>query len=225
MVSALEKAVLNRNQGPSVSRDVDGRNGYFGHHPRQNSLQHVHSANASFADLKAWRDRDTVSFYVVPPKNLRRKQKIRSLLKNRCHIRETSHVFATNVEEDPNEHGHQKDALVPWWYWKATLKTCCVYWEDGFISAISRVRANDLEQLMREAYRVKICERVDPEFLTTVEFMHRKAAWNAEDFFWIYDPIHTLALADEFGSLARNNLSKRRASLWHLVRKDEQRFQ
>ena len=51
---------------------------------------------------------------------------------------------------------------------------------------------------MREAFRVRACERVDPGFWTTVEFMRRKVAWNAEDFFWIYDPIHTLALADEF---------------------------
>ena len=68
-----------------------------------------------------------------------------------------------------------------------------------------QVTKNDLEQLMREALKVKICERVDPGFLTTVEFLHRKVAWNAEDFSWIYDPKH--------------NLSKRRASLWHLVRK------
>ena len=87
----------------------------------------------------------------------------------------------------------QKDALVPWWYWKATLKTCSVYWRDGFIPAISGVRANDFEQLMRETFRVRACERVDRGFLTTVEFVRRKVAWNAQDFFWIYDPTHTLA--------------------------------
>ena len=41
--------------------------GDFALHPRQSSLQHVHLANASFAELKAWRKRDTISFYVVPP--------------------------------------------------------------------------------------------------------------------------------------------------------------
>ena len=102
-------------------------NGHFGPHPRQRSLQRVLLANASFADLKAWRNRDTVSFYVVPPKDLRWKRKIWSLLKNRCGIRGTSQVFVTYVEEGLNEHGLQKDASVPWWYWKATLKTCGVY--------------------------------------------------------------------------------------------------
>ena len=65
-----------------------------------------------------------------------------------------------HLEEGLNEHGLQEDALVPWWYWKATLKTCSVHWGDGFIPAISGVRANDLEQLMREKFRVKVCERV-----------------------------------------------------------------
>ena len=108
---------------------------YFGPHPRQSSLQRVHLANANFADLKAWRNRDTISFHVVPPKDLRRKRKIWNLLKDRCGIRDTSQVFATRVEEGFNEHGLQKDALVPWWYWKATLKTCGVYWGDGTLSS------------------------------------------------------------------------------------------
>ena len=137
--------------------------GYFGPHP----------ANASFADLKARRNRDTISFYMVPPKDLRRKRKIWRLLKNRCGIRDTSQVFATHVEEDLNEHGLKKDALVPCWYWKATLKTCSVHWRNGFILAISGVRANDLEQLMCETFRVRACERVDPGSLTTVEILQK----------------------------------------------------
>ena len=37
-------------------------------------------------------------------------------------------------------------------------------------------------------------------FLTTVEIHAQKSvAWNAEYFFWIYDPTRALALADEFG--------------------------
>ena len=172
--------------------------GYFGPHPRQRSLQRVLLANASFADLMAWRNNDTISFYMVPPKDLRRKRKIWRLLQNRCGIRDTSRVFAAHVEEDLNEHGLQKDALVPCWYWKATLKTCNVHWRDGFILSISGVRANDLEQLMCETFRVRACDRVDPGSLTTAKILRRKAAWNVEDFFWIDDPIHTLALADEF---------------------------
>ena len=120
--------------------------GYFGPHPRQSSLQHVHLTSANFADLKAWRNSDTISFDVVPPEELRRKRKICRLLKNRCGIRDTSQVFATHVEEGLNKHGLRKDAVVPWWYWKATLRTCSVYWGDGFIPAISGVRANNLEQ-------------------------------------------------------------------------------
>ena len=66
---------------------------------------------------------------------------------------------------------------------------------------------------MREAFRVRDCERVDPGILTTVEFMHRKVAWNAEDFFWIYDPIHTLALADEFGFVGNKQLEQTKSIL------------
>ena len=86
--------------------------GYFELYPRRRSLQRVLLANASFADLNAWRNSDTISFYVVPPKDLRRKRKNWSLLKNRCGIRDTSQAFATHVEEGPNEHGPQKDAVV-----------------------------------------------------------------------------------------------------------------
>ena len=104
---------------------------------------------------------------------LRRKRKIWRLLKNRCGIRDTSQVFATHVEEDLNEHGLKKDALLPCWYWKATLKTCSVHWRNGFILVISGVRANDLEQLMCETFRVRACERVDPGSLTTVEILQK----------------------------------------------------
>ena len=33
-------------------------------------------------------------------------------------------------------------------------------------------------------------------------------AWNAEDFFRIYDPIHTLALADEFAFVDKKQLER-----------------
>ena len=62
---------------------------------------------------------------------------------------------------------------------------------------------------MREAFRVKVCERVYPGFLTTVDILRRKVAWNVEDFFWIDDPKYTLALADEFGSVSKENDEQR----------------
>ena len=102
--------------------------GYFEPHPRQRSLQRVLLASASFEDLKVRRNRDTIPFNLVTPKDLRRKRKTWSLLKNRCGIRDTSQVYVTHVEEGTNEHVLQKDAVVLWWYWKATLKTCSVYW-------------------------------------------------------------------------------------------------
>ena len=61
---------------------------------------------------------------------------------------------------------------------------------------------------MRETFRVKVCEHVDPGFLTTAEILRRKEAWNAEDFFRIYDPTHTLALADEFGFVGKKQLEQ-----------------
>ena len=89
----------------------------------------------------------------------------------------------------------------------------------------SGARANDLEHLMRETFRVRVCERVVPGFLTTVEFMRRKVAWNVEDFFWIYDPTHTLASADEFGFVGKKQLDQTKSILcgtW--FENDEQRF-
>ena len=61
---------------------------------------------------------------------------------------------------------------------------------------------------MREMFRVSVCERVDPGFLTSVEILRRKIAWNAEDLFWIYDPLHTLAVADEFGFVGKKQLEQ-----------------
>ena len=66
---------------------------------------------------------------------------------------------------------------------------------------------------MREAFRVRVCERVDLGFLTTVEILHRKVAWNVEDFFRIYDPMHTLALADEFGFVGKKHLEQTKSIL------------
>ena len=38
-------------------------------------------------------------------------------------------------------------------------------------------------------------------------------AWNAEDFFWIYDPIHTLALADESGFVGNKQIEQTKSIL------------
>ena len=69
-------------------------------------------------------------------------------------------------------------------------------------------RADDLEQLMREVFKVKICERIDTGFLTSVEFLHRKVGWNAEGFSWTHDSKHTLAIADGFGFNGKKQLEQ-----------------
>ena len=43
-------------------------------------------------------------------------------------------------------------------------------------------------------------------FLTSVEFLHMKVAWNAEGFSWTHDPKHTLAMADGFGFNGKKQL-------------------
>ena len=63
---------------------------------------------------------------------------------------------------------------------------------------------------MREAFKVKLFERVGPGFLTAVEFLHRKVAWNAESFSWTHDPKHTLAMADGFGFNGKKQLEQTR---------------
>ena len=206
LVSALEKAVLSRNQGPSVPRDVDGRVAILNLTRVRDPFSVFFFANARFADLKVWRNRDTISFYVVAPKG-RRKRKIWSLLKNRAFVTRVKCLQHT-WRKVPTNTVFRKTHWCRGGYWKSTLKTCSVHWGDGYTPAIAGVRANDLEQLMRETFRVRVCERVDPGFLTTVEILRRKVAWNVEDFFWIYDPKHTVALADEFGFVGKKQLEQ-----------------
>ena len=54
------------------------------------------------------------------------------------------------------EHGFQRNAVVPCLYWSATLEALGVHCHlrnpDN--------RADDLEQLIREVFKVKICERI-----------------------------------------------------------------
>ena len=80
---------------------------------------------------------------------------------------------------------------------------------DDFIFGIPDDRADDLEQLMREAFKVKICERIGPGFSNICGiFLHRKVAWNAEGFSWTHVPKHTLAMADAFGLNGKKQLEQ-----------------
>ena len=81
----------------------------------------------------------------------------------------------------------------------AMLEALGLHWGTDFIFGIPDDKADDLEQLMREVFKVEICERISPGFLTSVEFLHRKVGWNAEGFSWTHDPKHTPAMADGFG--------------------------
>ena len=47
-------------------------------------------------------------------------------------------------------------------------------------------------------FKVKICERIGPVFLTYVEFLHKNVGWNADGFSWKQDPKNTLAMVDGF---------------------------
>ena len=146
--------------------------------------------------------------YVVPPKDLRKEEKIWRLLKSLYGTRDASQVFATFVEERINDHGFQRNSVVPYLYWSATLEALGVHWRDDFIFGIPDNRADDLEQMMREVFKVKICERIGPAFLTPVEFLHRKVGWNAEGFSWTHDPKHTLAMADGLGFTGKKQLEQ-----------------
>ena len=112
--------------------------------------------------------------FAMPPKDFRKKVNIWRLLKSLYVTRDASQVFATYVEEGLSEHGFQRNAVVPCLYWSAMLEALGVHWRDDFIFGLPGDRANDLEQLMREVFKVKICERVGPGLLTAVEFLHWK---------------------------------------------------
>ena len=88
------------------------------------------------------------------------------------------------------------------------LEALGVHWGDDFIFGIPDDRADDLEQLMREVFKMKICERIGPGILASVEFLHRKVGWNAEGFSWTHDPKHTLAMADGLGYNGKKQLEQ-----------------
>ena len=153
--------------------------------------------------------------YVVPAKDFRKKGKIWRLL-NSLHVtRDASQVFATNAEEGLSEHGFQRNVVVPCLYWGAVLEALGVHWRDDFIFGLPDDRANDLEQLMCEVFKVKICERVGPGFLTAVEISDRKVEWNAEGFSWTL----VFALSRSFFSL-KSICPMRFQPLWKKRRTD-----
>ena len=117
--------------------------------------------------------------FVVPPKDFHEKGKIWRLFRSLHGIRDAIELFATYVEEGFNEHGFQRNAVLPCLCWSAMLEAFGVRWGDDFFFGIPDDRADDLKQLMREVFKVKICERIDFGFLTAVEFFHRKVTWNA----------------------------------------------
>ena len=91
--------------------------------------------------------------FLIPPKDLRKKVKICRLLKSPCGTRDASQVFATYVEEGLNDHGFQRNTVVPYLYSGAILEALGVRWRDNFIFGIPDDKADDLEQLMRECSR------------------------------------------------------------------------
>ena len=66
--------------------------------------------------------------FVVPPKDFRKKGKIWRLLKSLHGIRDAIQVFATYVEEGCNEHGFQRNAVLPCLYWGSMLEAFGVRW-------------------------------------------------------------------------------------------------
>ena len=62
-------------------------------------------------------------------------------------------MFATYVEEGLNDHGFQRNAVVPCLYWGAMLDALGVHWGDDFIFGSPDDGADDLEQLMREVFK------------------------------------------------------------------------
>ena len=120
----------------------------------------------------------------------------------------SSQVFAAFVVEGLNDHGFQRKAVMPCLYWSAMLEALGVHWRDDFIFSIENDTADDFEQLMREVFKVKICERIGLGLLTSVEFFHKKVAWNAEGFSWTHDPKHKMAMADRFGFNGKKQLEQ-----------------
>ena len=143
--------------------------------------------------------------YVVPLKDLRKKRKIWRLLKSLCGTRDAGQVFATYMEERPQRSWFsEKCAGAMFVLGRNAGTTWCALRRPFHLW-----HADGLQQLMREVFKVKICERIGPGFLTSVEFLHKKVGWNAEGSSWTHDPEYTLAMADGFVSTVRSKSTKR----------------
>ena len=79
--------------------------------------------------------------------------------KNRCGIRDTSQVFATHVEEVPTNTVFTGAAVV---------LISNVEDVQCLLGRWLHSRHFRCQSLMRETFRVRVCERVDPGFLITV---------------------------------------------------------
>ena len=144
--------------------------------------------------------------YVVPPKDLRKQGKIWRLLQSLHGTRDSSQVFATYVEEGTQRSWlSEKCGGAMFVLGRNAGSTWCALGRR-FHLCIPDDKADDLEQLMREVFKVEICERIGPGFLTSVEFLHKKVGWNAQGFSWTHDPKHTLAMADGFSFNGKKQL-------------------
>ena len=68
--------------------------------------------------------------------------------------------------------------------------------------------AEDLEQVIREVFEVKICERVGPGFLSAVDFPSQESSLERRGFSWTHDPKHTLPMAKAFGCKGKKQLEQ-----------------
>ena len=137
------------------------------------------------------------TIYVVPQKDLWKRGKVWRLLKSLYGTRDASQVFATYVEEGLNGHGFQRNVVVPCLNRSTALETFGVHWGDDFIFAVPCDLADELEQVMREVFNVKIFERVGPGFTTSVAFLK-----------------HTVAMAETFGFDGKKQLKQTK---WHVT--------
>ena len=90
---------------------------------------------------------------MVPPKELRKKVRIWILLKSLYGTRDACQVFETYVDEGQRSWLSEKCG-GPVFVLGAMLEVLGVHWRDDFIFGIPDDKADDLEQLMREVFKV-----------------------------------------------------------------------
>ena len=161
------------------------------------------------------------TIHVVPPKTHGRKDIFGDCSRASTEHATRSQVFATSVAEGLKGHGFQRSAVVPCLYTSSALETfrsVCI----GATTSSSQFPsdlADDFEQVMREVLKVKICERVGPDFATSVEFLHRTVSWDAEG--WLGRTIRNMReqWPKLLGSTAKKQLEQTNCmSRWLLYR-------